>query len=282
MIDRYLSGKLSEDDASLFEEHLLECPTCLEQVRWAEDFQEAVQSAAAQEQATQAQITAVQAGVLAWLVRRSQTQRRALLLAASLLIAAPPAWLLWRQDGLERELALAQAAAARSGQPIRAAESPSPMPARMPAAAPAAPTLTATLANAEELRHEREASASLREQIQRLSQPQGAAFVALGIVRGAPGEGQAIRVAGTSGLVLAVELPAGAEPAYRATLRGEADEILWRGSRLQPGMDETLTISFPPGFLSPGSYRLQLAALPRKGGAPQTPLELPFQILPAR
>jgi hypothetical protein len=135
--------------------------------------------------------------------------------------------------------------------------------------------------NAEELRHEREASARLREQIQRLSQPQGAAFVALGFVRGGPGEGQAIRVASASEIVLSVELPAGAEPAYRATLRGAADKVLWRGDRLQPGADETLTISFPPGFLRPGSYRLQLAALPRKGGAPQPTLELPFQILPA-
>jgi Putative zinc-finger len=287
MIDRYLAERLTDEEASRFEEHLLECPSCLEQVRWAEDFQDAVRSVGAQEQA---QAAAVQAGVLAWLVRRSQVQRRALLLAASLLVAAPPAWLLWRQGDLERHLATARAAAVRAERQAHAAESRAPVQARVPAAplpeaAPAGPAASFLLAERqrleEDLRRERQASTRLQEQIERLSRPQGAALVALGFVRSGPGEGQAIRVAGAGGVVLSVEMPAGAEPAYRATLRG-GGKVLWRGDRLQTGVDETLLISFPAGFLRPGSYRLQLEALPREAGTPPAPaVELPFQILPA-
>lgn len=288
MIDRYLAGRITEEEASRFEEHLLECPGCLEQVRWAEDFQDAVRAAATREQAQAA--LAVQAGLLRWLVRRSQAERRALLLAASLLVAAPPAWLLWRQGDLERELSLAQAAQVRAEQQVREAASRPPVQARVPVAPPAAaaagsagPAASILAADRqrleEDLRREREASARLQEQLQRLSRPQAAALVALGFVRSGAGEGQAIRVGRSGGLVLSVELPAGAEPAYRATLRGVAGQVLWRGDRLQTGMDETLLISFPPGFLRPGSYRLQLEALPREGGLVPAG-ELPFQILP--
>lgn len=291
MTDRYLAGRLTEEDASRFEEHLLECPSCLEQVRWAEDFQDAVRSVGAQEQAQAA--AAVQAGLLAWLVRRSQTQRRALLLAAGLLVAVPPAWLLWRQGDLERDLSLARAATAQAERQVRESESRPPVQVRETATAgPAASLLLAERQRLEEdLRREREASARLQERIERLSRPQGAALLALGFVRSGAGEGQAIRVAGASGIVLSVELPAGAEPAYRAVLRGAgaAGKVLWRGDRLQTGVDETLLISFPPGFLQPGGYRLKLEALPREGGtaqaaaAPPAPpaLELPFQVLPA-
>jgi hypothetical protein len=287
LIDRYLADRLTEEEASRFEEHLLECPACLEQVRWTEDFRDAVHAAAAREQSAQAQAAAaaVEAGVLAWLARRSLSHRRAFLLAAGFFVAALPAWLLWRQGGLERELAVAQAAVAQAERQVREVESrtPRPAPANAAATPPATAKPAANILDTErqrleaELRREREASARLQEQVQRLSRPQPAALVMLGFVRSGPAEGQTIH-GGEGGVVLSVELPVGAEPAYRATLREAGGKVLWREDRLATGSDETLLISFPSGFLRPGSYRLQLESLAEEGGGAPAG-ELPFQIL---
>lgn len=286
LIDRYLAHRLTEEEAVRFEEHLLECPACLEQVRWAEDFQDSVRAAAAREHSAQARAAAaaLETGLLAWLARRSAVQRRAFLLAAGLFAAALPAWLLWRQEGLERELAMARAAAAQAERLVRETENRPPLPASAaapPAEAvgPAAGLLATERQRLEtELSRERAAAARLQEQLQRLSRPQPTALVALGFLRSSPAEGQAIQV-GNGGVVLSVELPAGAQPAYKATLRETGGKVLWREGRLPTGLDDTLLISFPPGFLRPGSYRLQLESLSKEGGG--TPAgELPFQILP--
>jgi len=98
VIDGYLAGRLAPAEEQAFEEHLLECPGCLEEVRWGEDFRASLQGAAAQDVV---RIT-VLPGVLMRALR-SRAGRWAALAALGLLLLFP-GWLLYRQASLEREI----------------------------------------------------------------------------------------------------------------------------------------------------------------------------------
>ncbi len=207
---------------------------------------------------------AVQIGLLAWLVHRSRTPRWAVLLGGLLLAAAPTAWLLWRQAGLQRELVAARAS-------LRPPATPPP---------PTAPAPDPRLA--EELQRQAAATDRLRGELDRLARPQAAVLVSLGLVRG---EGTGPEVPGlrldaaAPWIVLSVELPPAGHPAWRATLLDAKGRVLWQGDRLAPSLYETLLINVPTRFLPPGGYRLRLEGLPA-GAAPVPAGELPFRILP--
>lgn len=97
ILDRYLVGRLAEEDEALFEEHLFACADCLEQVRAGEDLRRGLRAAAAEDAAR----VTVSLGLLAWLRGRSPAQRAGLA-ALALIVALLPAALVWQQVELGR------------------------------------------------------------------------------------------------------------------------------------------------------------------------------------
>jgi hypothetical protein len=276
-LDRYLAGQLSDDEEVRVEEHLIECAACREQVAWAEDFRQALRASAAEDGAR----AAVQLGLLEGLEGLERLRRRpagrGLLLAAVLLLAALPAWLLWQQSRLRADLVAARAElqATRSTRP---AEPPPP--------ATPAPTQELAQLAAErdrlqaELARERQTGEQRAASLQRLLSPQGnPLFVTLGLVRGGESTAEVRLPAEPGWIVLSLELPAVDHPAYRATLRNAAGAVLWQGNRLEPSLYDSLLVTVPSTFLEPGTYRLSVEGL--AGNRAEPVGDVPLRVLPA-
>jgi len=88
IIDRYLAGRLGEEDEARFEEHLFECARCFEQVQAGEELRRGLQAMATEEVAR----ATVAVGLMAWLRGRRPGQLAGLALAFLLL----PTFLLWQ------------------------------------------------------------------------------------------------------------------------------------------------------------------------------------------
>ncbi len=97
ILERYLQGRLGEEETTEFEAHLLECGDCFDAVRWGDDMGDALRAAAAQDVAR----TAVGAGILAWLARG----RAAAWVLAVALVAAPSALYLREKARLQQVVA---------------------------------------------------------------------------------------------------------------------------------------------------------------------------------
>ena len=97
--ERYLQRKLAAEETERFEEHLLECPECLERLELAERFQVALRDVVAEDAAREA----TRAGLLAALARLGRWRGLGFVIAAVLLL--PSAFLVLRLDRLESERA---------------------------------------------------------------------------------------------------------------------------------------------------------------------------------
>ena len=111
VLDRYLAGRLSEDEEALFEEHLFECSACLEQAEAGEDLRRGLQAVAAED----AVRTTVAVGLLAWLRTRPAVYRGAFAALALALILLPIV-LVWQQIALRDARQAAEEAARRAQQ----------------------------------------------------------------------------------------------------------------------------------------------------------------------
>ncbi len=100
ILERYLQGRLGEEETTEFEAHLLECGECFEAVRWADDMGDALRAAAAEDVAR----ATVGAGILAWLTRAGRGRAAAGLLAL-VLVAAPSALYLREKARLQQLVA---------------------------------------------------------------------------------------------------------------------------------------------------------------------------------
>jgi Putative zinc-finger len=270
VVERYVLGRLTPEEEERFEEHLLECPECRLQVEREDDFQEGLHTVAAEEAVRATVRVGMTAGTIAWLGRR----RGWLLVAALLLLAAFPLWLLRERSRLQGEIGHLQAALA----------SPPAAPVPTPAPAPVAPsTPVGDPAEKEKLLAEiaaqKDANAKLSERLARLGRPQvNVPIFSLGFLRGE--EGTANRV--TLGkeprwIVLSVELPPETAKSYRATLTTAGGKTLWEGDGLIPNADGTVTLSLDSGRLEPGPHRLRLTAVDAQGRTAPAG-EIPFEV----
>lgn len=261
VVERYVLGRLTPEEEERFEEHLLECPECRLQVEREDDFQESLHTVAAEE----AVRATARIGLIAWLGRR----RGWLLVAALLLLAAFPLWLLRERSRLQSEIGQLQADLAH--------------PPTVPVPAPAAPAPSGDPAEREKLLAEiaaqKDASSRLNEQLARLSRPRvNVPIFSLGFLRG--DEGTANRV--TLGkepqwIVLSVELPPETAKTYRAALTTAAGRTVWEGGGLIPNADGTVTLSLDSGKLEPGPYRLRLTGVDAQGKTAPAG-EIPFEV----
>lgn len=262
VVERYVLGRLTPEEEERFEEHLLECPECRLQVEREDDFQDSLHTVAAEE----AVRATVRVGVISWLSRR----RGWLLVAALLLLAVFPLWLLRERSRLQGEIGQLQAALASPP----AAPAPAPAAPSAPAGDPAEKAKLRA-----ELTAQQDANSRLSEQLARLSRPQvNIPIFTLGLVRGE--EGTANRVVlgrQPQWIVLSVELPPETAKSYRATLTAAAGKTLWEVGGLIPNADGTVTLSLDSGKLEPGPHRLRLTAVDAQGRTSPAG-EIPFEV----
>lgn len=262
-VQLYLQGKLPPEEAERFEDHYLDCPRCLAELRAAESLHRGLKGLAARQ-------AAVRLGLLA---RAARSLRRggSWLGAAVAVTALLAAGMLWRQnERLESTLAAARAAAER-GRPAAAG----------------------TGAEVEELRrrlagerreHEREQAAAaatrsaLEEELRRAREPRGGTVIAyLSPLRSAGGEAP-VRLhlpAGDTWVVLALDLGAGSGGRHRVALYREgASEPLWRSGELAAGAAGELAVSLPTSLVAPGDYRVEVIS----AAGPAPAAVFPFQV----
>jgi hypothetical protein len=263
----YATGRLSPAEEEDFEVHLLECRECREQVARADDLRESFRAVAAEDAAR----VTLEAGLLAWLARRSRAARLGMLTLALLVLAALPAWLLLDRARLESELAAARRIAERQARPL-----PSPDQGRsLEQLAQEKSRLE------EELRQERSAREGLSERITRLTRPQvNAAVYSLGQVRGTSVTNEVPLAPSPEWIVLSLELPQVEHGNYRATLLDARGTAIWRGDGLQPTASDTLTLLLYSDLLRPGDYRIRLEGLEEDNRFIPAG-EIPFHVQPA-
>lgn len=245
IVDRYLMSQLSGQEEALFEEHLLGCSECLEQLGQAEDFQHSLRAAVSEEVTR----TAVRAGVAGWLSRRAVGR-----IALGLLVAVAFAALLWRTRQLSGDLErlrLARSAAPQTGAVASAPET-QPRPDR-----------SADLEK--QLDEQRSLVAELTTRVRRLTAPQiNTALITLAAARSSGDEGapvnQLTRPESPGWLVLAMELALVEHETYGVELRDGSGRKLWEQDGLRPDALDTLTVSLHSSFLDAGDYVLELSA----------------------
>ena len=100
VVDRYVAGKLPPAEVASFEEHYLDCPSCIQAVEDAERLQRGLGAVAAEDLSARAVSWAA-----AWRALRSGPGRA--WVAALLLVSVLPAALLWQRAGrLDQDLDL--------------------------------------------------------------------------------------------------------------------------------------------------------------------------------
>ncbi|HEX3128473.1 MAG TPA: hypothetical protein VH394_14175 [Thermoanaerobaculia bacterium] len=247
--DLYATGRLSSEDEEAFENHLLECRECREQVAWADDFGSSMRFVAVEEAAQ----VSIQAGFLIWLSRRPVL--RMALTAALLVVAALPAWLLTERSSLQAELAKARAAAARPAPPAP------PVPQASPVPQSPDPEMQAKL---ESLSRDNSrltaANEALGSQLDQLMAPQAnVPIFSLGTVRGATDLPEIEVRSDPELIVLSLDPPPAPADTYRASVFDAQGHRVWQVSGLKPSsLYETLDIRVSSSLLKPGEYRISL------------------------
>lgn len=260
VVERYLLGQLSPQEAETFEDHYLDCPECLDRLELSKRLRQGLLQVATEEAVQTAVVR--RAGVLAALARLGRSRQLGLVLAAAVVVLLLPAGLLLREvRRLDGELAETRARAAREPSPVNPAH-----PADLEAARQA---LAAEQARAAQERTElQQKSEQLSAELTKARQPQvNTPIYSLSPERSGPGEGEpSTRIApgpSTGWIVLSLDLgaPSSGAPGqtFHATLRRGAT-VVWQGGGLQPDPQGSLVLSLPASLLTPGDYSVTVEA----------------------
>jgi len=250
--ERYVTGRLTPEEAALFEEHYLDCPACCARVEAAERLQRGLRRLA--EAAAVRAPGAPRSG--SW----SRSPRLALAAAALLAVALLPAWIELREvQRLRSDLIRAQGekgSVERLGTELEQTRR----------------DLAAEAAKREALA--REMAADRRPQT-------NLPIVSLTPVRGsAGGPVRTLILPKEPGWVAFWVEPGDADfPAYRATLRTAQGAAVFQASPLTLNDLGALLVTVHSTSLSPGSYRLDLEGLPGTG-APVPAGRFPLRVIP--
>lgn len=278
VIDRYLRGSLTPDEAAEFEEHYLSCQQCLDQLALAESMQRGFKRAAGQDAARLA--AAQQLALVAWLSRLSRSRQAAALLLMLLVIAvvALPGVFALRQLGqADRELAATRRALEQEKQRSAANAQPTGRAEEI------GKLRTELEASRRDLDQERQAREQAAQQLAQAQTPQGnVPILFLDAVRsgGSPGEAPTHRLRQPPAggwAVFALQLDAPLAPSYRAILRDSKGKEIWSGPGLRPNEMEALSLSVPGNLLAPGDYSLTAEAA---AGAAAPASRFSFRVLP--
>lgn len=258
VIDRYLMSQLSGQEAVRFEEHLVGCAQCLEQVEMAEDFQRSFRAAAADEIAR----TAVRASLLGWLRRRTAGP-----IALALLGASAFGYLLWRTQTLSGDLERLHLARAEeaSVEDQGVEDAVASLETQLRQAETAMAAQRGELE--EQLGRQRGLVDDIAARLRSLTAPQiNTALITLAAARSSGDDGaapvnQLTRPQSPGWVVLAMELALVEHETYGVELEDGDGRILWQQDGLRPDALDTLTVSLHSSFLSPGDYVLELSGI---------------------
>jgi len=244
--ERYVTGRLSPEEATTFEEHYLDCPSCCARVEGAERLQRGLRRLAEQ---------AAAGGTPA--VRWSRPSWMGLAAAALLAMVLLPAWLELQQiRRLRSDLATARNDLAQAKVENGAADRLATVEGELQQ-------------TRRDLAAETEQREALAEEIAASRQPQAnLPVVPLTPVRGGPADGpvRTLKLTGTPGWIALWVEPGDADfPAYQATLRIEKGAAVFQASGLVLNDLGALLITVHSTALAPGAYRLDLDGLPAKG-----------------
>jgi hypothetical protein len=256
--DLYLMGRLLPEERARFEEHFVDCPSCLDRLETTEAFRGGLRTVAAEEGARTQVKVGIFAGALA-IVQRKNRMRRVLLLGGVLILAALPT-LLWLQNqnassDLQRRYEQSQQSAQALERALQDAQQRSAAQQK---------ELEALL------EREREERKRLETELEALKQPSGAipSFI-LNIVRGDE-TGRPVNRIRLPSSAPAIVLSPEFEPdpdiqSFRATLLTKDNRRIWNSERLRPGSKGSLAIRVNAGLLGPGDYTLVLEGFTREG-----------------
>jgi hypothetical protein len=245
LIERYYQGLLPPEEEARFEEHFVGCPQCTEQLELARGFQRGVKSMVAEDAA---RAILVQAGLFAWLARRSRLAQWGLALAAVLILGLPAFWFASEGRSLRQTMAALQQ--------------------RWQSRDRDANDLQQRLAESDANR--RELESKLAQAKPSGISPGNLAVVLLTAVRGDAGEPAATIDLSRTGPVLALAVDPGPDShfaSYRVTLTKKGGATVFRQAGLQPNALEALMITFPATFFTAGEYRLRLEGVKLGGDA---------------
>ena len=268
--ERYVRGKLTPEEAALFEEHYLSCQECLDRLDLAESMERGFRRAAGQDAAQLA--TVKQLAVVAWLARLGRSRQMAALVMVVLVVAILPGLYVMRQ-ARERDHELAATRTALEQERGRSSTE--------------AERLRQSLeASRQDLAREQKARAAADQELAKARQPQSnVPILNLDAERGGGvSAGQAthrLRLPRSPGwvvLVLLIDPPY--QPAYRVILRDAEGREVWRGSDLQRNESDALSLSLSSSLLVPGDCTVTVEGL-APSGKPVAAGRFVFRVLPA-
>lgn len=234
VIDRYLMGKLPEDEVAQFEEHYLHCQPCQEALALGQHMQRGFKEVASRHLA-ETQVVQ-QVARLAWFWRLRQGALGAALMLA--LVTLPAAWMWRHSTDLDQQLRSTQATLDAERQQALAGRPDAPVGASGDGVLQ-----------------------DLQQQLVEALRPSGNTRVLfLGAERSASSEPthQLTLPDSATWIVLALEVEAQGQGAYSAELVDASGAVIWQGTDLQLDAQDTVNLSVHSSSLEPGDYRVQL------------------------
>jgi hypothetical protein len=260
LVDRYLLGRLLPEEQARFEEHFVDCQECLDRLETSASFRRGVKTAIA-EDAMQSSVY-VQAGILAWLLRRNRWQQITLLLIAIALLIGPSAFFIMKNRRVQEELDHAKRDSLEWQRQYEAQQKKRN-------------ELEQELQQAKQNSEQHQQQTVPNEPTNELDRPQSRVPVfALNIVRSANSSQPASQISvprSASSVVLALELESDPDVrSYRATISTAGDRVVWSANDLKPQSNDTLKVTLKSNLLKPADYQLTLEGLTKEGTyAPQ-------------
>ena len=257
LVDRYLLGRLMREEQARFEEHFVDCQECLDRLETSASFRRAVKTSLAED--TIRSSVYVQAGILAWLMKRNRWQQIALLLMAVFLLVGPSAFFIMKNRQVREELDHARRDSLEWQRQYEAQQKKGN-------------ELEKALQQARQNSEQRQQQTLPHEPGNELDRPQSRVPVfALNIVRSAdPNSSQPANQISVprlaSSVILALELEGDPDVrSYRATISTVDHRIVWSAKDLKPQSKDTLRVTLRSNLIKPDDYQLTLEGLTKEG-----------------
>jgi hypothetical protein len=273
--NRYLSGKLSVEEQTRFEEHFIECRDCLDRLKAVEGLRAGLRTVATEEASRSRAY--IQAGLLARVVR---LRRTALLAGVVLLVVLPVAFLSWEWSSARRDLARSEQTSSEWRRKFEEREQAARNQGREIQESSAQRDQLAAL-----LAREREERLRLADQLNKAGGTENVVPIfALSVTRGDAQDSsqtaEQITIPRSSKfIILSLELEPDPDiQSYRATLTTTGGRSVWSKSNLKPSSKDALALSLNSSIFKPDDYRLTLEGL-AAGGSYVPVAQSAFQVL---